>query len=183
MALTLFGKSNPGGKLPVTFPRSVGQVPIYYAHRNTGRPPDPKEKYSSKYLDSSFEPLYPFGYGLSYSSFAFSGLEISPAAIGPGGTVRVSFEVKNVSRRAGDEVAQVYIRDEAGSETRPVRELKGFQRLTLAPGESRRLTFELGPEELGWHYAGGFAVEPGRFRVYAGSSSVGGLEASFKVAP
>ncbi|MBI4350266.1 MAG: glycoside hydrolase family 3 C-terminal domain-containing protein [Elusimicrobia bacterium] len=183
VAQTLFGKANPGGKLPVTFPRSVGQVPIYYAHRNTGRPPNPKEKYSSKYIDSSFEPLYPFGYGLSYSSFAYSGLEVSPPAIKPGGKVRVSFEVKNVSRRAGDEVAQVYIKDEAGSETRPVRELKGFQRLALAPGESRRLTFELGPEELGWHYTGGFAVEPGGFKVYAGSSSVGGLEASFKVEP
>jgi len=183
VAQTLFGKSNPGGKLPVTFPRSVGQVPIYYGHRNTGRPPDAREKYTSKYIDSSFEPLYPFGYGLSYSSFTFSGLTVSPSAIKAGGKVEVSFEVKNVSRRAGDEVAQVYIKDEAGSETRPVRELKGFQRVTLAPGESRVLTFELGPEELGWHYAKGFAVEPGRFKVYAGNSSSGGLEASFEVVP
>lgn len=183
VARTLFGKSNPGGKLPVTFPRSVGQVPVYYAHRNTGRPPDAKEKYTSKYIDSSFEPLYPFGYGLSYSSFTYSGLSVSPAAIKPDGKVRVSVEVKNVSDRAGDEVAQVYIKDEAGSETRPVRELKGFQRVTLAPGEARVLTFELGPEELGWHYAGGYAVEPGRFKIYAGGSSAAGLEASFEVKP
>jgi beta-glucosidase len=181
VAQTLFGKSNPGGKLPVTFPRSVGQVPVYYGHRNTGRPPDAKEKYTSKYIDSSFEPLYPFGYGLSYSSFTFSGLTVSPAAIKPDGKVRVSVEVKNVSDRAGDEVAQVYLKDEAGSETRPVRELKGFQRVTLAPGEARVLTFELGPEELGWHYAGGYAVEPGRFKVYAGGSSAAGLEAAFEV--
>lgn len=183
VAQTLFGKSNPGGKLPVTFPRSVGQVPVYYAHRNTGRPPDAREKYTSKYIDSSFEPLYPFGYGLSYSSFTFSGLTVSPAAIKPDGKVQVSVEVRNVSDRAGDEVAQVYIKDEAGSETRPVRELKGFQRVTLAPGEARVITFELGPEELGWHYAGGYAVEPGRFKVYAGSSSAAGLEAAFEVAP
>jgi beta-glucosidase len=183
VAQTLFGKSNPGGKLPVTFPRSVGQVPVYYGHRNTGRPPDAKEKYTSKYIDSSFEPLYPFGYGLSYSSFAFSGLAVSPASIKPDGKVQVSVEVKNVSGRAGDEVAQVYIKDEAGSETRPVRELKGFQRVTLAPGEARVLTFELGPEEIGWHYAGGYGVEPGRFKVYAGSSSVGGLEGVFEVRP
>ncbi len=183
VAQTLFGKSNPGGKLPVTFPRSVGQVPVYYAHRNTGRPPDAKEKYTSKYIDSSFEPLYPFGYGLSYSSFAFSGLSVSPAAIKPDGKVQVSVEVRNVSDRAGDEVAQVYIKDEAGSETRPVRELKGFRRVTLAPGEARVLTFELGPAELGWHYAGGYGVEPGRFKVYAGSSSVAGLEAAFEVKP
>lgn len=183
VAQTLFGRSNPGGKLPVTFPRSVGQVPVYYGHRNTGRPPDAKEKYTSKYIDSSFKPLYPFGYGLSYSSFAFSGLAVSPASVKPDGKVQVSVEVRNVSDRAGDEVAQVYIKDEAGSETRPVRELKGFQRVTLAPGEARVLTFELGPEELGWHYAGGFAVEPGRFKVYAGSSSVGGLEGVFEVKP
>jgi beta-glucosidase len=183
VAQTLFGKSNPGGKLPVTFPRSVGQVPVYYGHRNTGRPPDAKEKYTSKYIDSSFEPLYPFGYGLSYSSFAFSGLTVSPASIKPDGKVQVSVEVRNVSGRAGDEVAQVYIKDEAGSETRPVRELKGFQRVTLVPGEARVLTFELGPEEIGWHYAGGYGVEPGRFKVYAGSSSVGGLEGVFEVRP
>jgi len=181
VARTLFGKANPGGKLPVTFPRSVGQVPVYYGHRNTGRPPDAKEKYTSKYIDSSFEPLYPFGYGLSYSSFTFSGLTVSPAAIKPDGKVRVSVEVRNVSDRAGDEVAQVYIKDEAGSETRPVSELKGFQRVTLAPGEARVLTFELGPEEIGWHYAGGYAVEPGRFKVYAGGSSAAGLEAAFEV--
>lgn len=183
VAQTLFGEANPGGKLPVTFPRSAGQVPVYYAHRNTGRPPNPKEKYSSKYIDSPYEPLYHFGYGLSYSSFSFSGLAVSPPAIKPGGKVQVSFEIRNVSLRSGDEVAQLYIKDEAGSETRPVRELKGFQRVTLSPGEARRLTFDLGPEELGWHYAGGFAVEPGRFKVYAGSSSVGGLEASFEVLP
>lgn len=182
VARTLYGKANPGGKLPVTFPRSVGQVPIYYAARSTGRPPDPKEKYTSKYIDSPVTPLYPFGYGLSYSSFSVSGLAVSPAVIKPDGKVTVSVEVRNAAGPEGDEVVQVYIKDEAGSETRPARELKAFRRVTLAPGEARTLTFELGPAELGWHYAGGFAVEPGKFRVYAGNSSAARLEAGFEVA-
>jgi beta-glucosidase len=180
-AEVLFGKTNPGGKLPVTFPRSLGQVPVYYAHRNTGRPPSVDEKYSSKYTDAPVTPLYPFGYGLSYSAFAYSGLTVSPAAVKPGGTVKVKVDVANISARAGDEITQLYIRDVAGSETRPVRELKGFKRVTLAPGEKKTLEFELGPAELGYHYAGGFAVEPGEFKVYAASSSVGGLEARFEV--
>ena len=183
VAQTLFGLANPGGKLPVTFPRSVGQVPIYYAQRATGRPTSLTEKYSSRYIDSSSTPLYPFGYGLSYSSFTFSNLLVSPAGIKPDGKALVSVDVKNVSARAGDEVAQLYIRDPAGSETRPLRELKGFERVTLAPGESRTLRFELTPAELGWHYAGGFAVEPGTFKVYVGSSSASGLETSFEVLP
>jgi len=182
-AQVLFGKYNPGGKLPVTFPRTLGQVPIYYARRSTGRPTSLTEKYTSRYQDSSSAPLYPFGYGLSYSSFSFSGLSVTPAAIKPDGQLKVRLDVKNVSQRAGDEVAQIYIKDVAGSETRPMRELKGFERVTLAPGEQRTLEFVLGPAELGWHYAGGFAVEPGQFKVYAGSSSVGGLEASFEVTP
>ncbi|MFA6435135.1 MAG: glycoside hydrolase family 3 N-terminal domain-containing protein [Elusimicrobiales bacterium] len=182
VARTLFGLANPGGKLPVTFPRTVGQVPIYYNHRNTGRPPNAANKYSSKYLDSPVEPLYPFGYGLSYSSFALSGLALTPSTIAPDGAVKVGVEVLNLSSRTGDEVVQLYIRDLAGSETRPVRELKGFQRVTLAPGEKKRLTFELGPAELGYYYSGGFAVEPGLFRIYVSTSSEGGLEAALTVA-
>lgn len=182
-AQTLFGKANPGGKLPVTFPRTLGQVPIYYAHRSTGRPPSAAEKYSSKYIDAPAEPLYPFGYGLSYSSFAYTGLALSTGALQAGGSLKVKFYVTNLSPRTGDEVAQVYVRDLAGSETRPVRELKGFRRVTLAPGEKAALEFELGPAELGYHYAGGYAVEPGAFEVYASSSSEGGLSARFEVLP
>jgi len=182
VALALFGGANPGGKLPVTFPRSVGQVPIYYNHRSPGRPYSAADKYTSKYLDSPVDPLYPFGYGLSYSSFTLSGLSVSPASIEPDGSVKVQVTVENISTKAGDEVVQLYIRDAAGSETRPVRELKGFKRVTLAPGEKRTLEFELGPEELGYYYAGGFfEVEPGIFKVYAAASSVGGLETSFEV--
>lgn len=183
VARTLFGLNNPGGKLPVTFPRGVGQVPVYYARRTTGRPTSLTEKYSSRYIDSSSAPLYPFGYGLSYSSFTFSGLSVAPASIKPGGKALVRVDVRNVSGRAGDEVAQLYIKDAAGSETRPARELKGFQRVTLGPGERRTLEFELTPAELGWHYAGGFAVEPGNFKIYAGNSSEAALEASLEVRP
>jgi len=182
VAKVLFGKGNPGGKLPVTFPRSLGQVPLYYNHRNPGRPFDPNNKYTSKYLDSPVDPLYPFGYGLSYSSFTLSGLSVAPASIKPDGSVTARVDVQNVSSRPGDEVVQLYIRQASGSETRPVRELKGFKRVTLAPGEKKTLEFGLGPKELGYYYAGGFAVEPGRFNVYAATSSVGGLEASFEVA-
>ncbi|MCX5786169.1 MAG: glycoside hydrolase family 3 C-terminal domain-containing protein [Elusimicrobia bacterium] len=181
VARVLFGKGNPGGKLPVTFPRSIGQVPIYYNHRSPGRPAAASDKYTSKYLDSPVEPLYPFGYGLSYSSFTLSALSVSPARIKPDGSVKARVSVENISSKTGDEVVQLYIRDAAGSETRPVRELKGFKRVTLAPGEKKMLEFELGPKELGYYYAGGFAVEPGVFSVYAATSSVGGLESSFEV--
>ena len=181
VAQVLFGKGNPGGKLPVTFPRSIGQVPVYYNHRSPGRPAKASEKYTSKYMDLSAEPLYPFGYGLSYSSFTLSGLSVSPAVIKPDGSVKAQVSVENVSSRTGDEVVQLYIRDMAGSETRPVRELKGFKRVTLSPGEKKTLEFDLGPKELGYYYAGGFAVEPGGFKVYAATSSAGGLESSFEV--
>jgi len=181
VARTLFGLANPGGKLPVTFPRTLGQVPLYYNHRNTGRPPSPSEKYTSKYIDSPVEPLYPFGYGMSYSSFTLSGLSLSSGEITPAGAVKVSVDVSNLSSKAGDEVVQLYIRDAAGSETRPVRELKGFKRVTLAPGEKKMLEFELGPAELGYYYSGGFAVEPGVFKIYVSTSSAGGLEAVLRV--
>ncbi len=183
VAQTLFGRSNPGGKLPVTFPLTLGQVPIYYAHRSTGRPPSAAEKYSSKYTDSPVEPLYPFGYGLSYSSFTYSGLSVTPAKIKADGKAIVKVAVTNSSSRSGDEIAQLYIRDAAGSETRPVRELKGFKRVTLSPGETKTLEFELGPAELGYYYEDGFAVEPGLFGVYASGSSEGGLEARLEVMP
>ncbi|MEI7481087.1 MAG: glycoside hydrolase family 3 N-terminal domain-containing protein [Elusimicrobiota bacterium] len=181
VARTLFGLANPGGKLPVTFPRTVGQVPLYYNHRSTGRPTSPSDKYTSKYIDSQVEPLYPFGYGLSYSSFTLSGLSLSSAKIGPAGAVAVRVDISNISSKAGDEVVQLYIRDIAGSETRPVRELKGFKRVTLAPGEKKNVTFDLGPAELGYYYFGGFAVEPGVFKIYVATSSAGGLEAMLEV--
>lgn len=182
MADVLFGDVNPGGKLPMTFPRAVGQLPLYYNHKNTGRPPDAANKYTSKYLDLPWTPLYPFGHGLSYTEFRYSSLQLSAPGIRPGASLTVSVEVENIGTRAGDEVAQLYLRDLASSVTRPVRELKGFERITLRPGEKRLLRFILRPEHLGFYDRSmRFIVEPGMFRLYVGGSSEGGLEASFEV--
>ena len=168
-------------RLPVTFPRALGQVPIYYAHKNTGRPPS-ENKYSSKYLDVPVTPLYPFGYGLSYTRFRLAELRLSARSIRPDGRLRVSVDVENTGPRPGDEVVQLYIRDATASAVRPVRELRGWERLSLAPGERRRVEFELTPEHLGaLDGALRFGVEPGEFQVFVGSSSVGGLESSFEV--
>jgi beta-glucosidase len=182
IADVLFGDVNPGGKLPVSFPRSVGQEPLYYNHMNTGRPPDANNKYTSKYLDVPWTPLYPFGYGLSYTQFELTNLQLSAERISPAGRLTVSVEVENKGARTGDEVVQLYIRDVAASLTRPVKELKGFERITLRPGERRRVSFTLGPEHLGFYNREmRFVVEPGAFRVMVGADSASGIEASFEV--
>jgi beta-glucosidase len=182
LADVLFGDVNPGGKLPVTFPRSVGQIPLYYNHKNTGRPASPENRYASKYLDMPVTPLFPFGYGLSYTQFRLTNLQLSSRRIHPDESLTVSIEVANIGKRAGDEVVQLYLRDLAASITRPVKELKGFQRITLQPGEKRRVSFTLTPEQLGfYHRDGRFVIEPGAFKVMVGNSSVGGLEAGFEV--
>ena len=179
----LFGDVNPGAKLPVTFPRTVGQVPIYYNHMNTGRPPEAENRYTSKYLDAPWTPLFPFGFGLSYTNFKITNLQLSAPPIQADGTLTVSVDVENVGRRAGDEVVQLYIRDVVATMTRPVKELKGFQRVTLQPGEKRRVTFVLDREQLGfWNREMRYVVEPGEFRVMVGSSSADVIEAKFEVA-
>lgn len=181
---TLFGDSNPGGKLPVTFPRSVGQIPIYYNQKRTGRPFDASQKYTSKYLDVPNTPLFPFGYGLSYTRFGISDLRLSKTNIAPVESVTVSVELENLGARSGDEVVQVYVQDVAASVTRPVRELKGFRRLNLRSGEKRRVEFVLSPKELGFYNRDmKFTVEPGEFRIYVGNSSEGGLVGDLTVAP
>jgi len=178
----LFGDVNPGGKLPVTVPRAVGQVPIYYNHMNTGRPPEAQNRYTSKYYDLPWTPLFPFGYGLSYTTFKIANLQLSAPRIVATGKLTVSVEVENTGRRAGDEVVQLYIRDLVASMTRPVKELKGFQRVSLQPGEKRRVEFVLGPEHLGfWNRDMRYVVEPGEFQVMVGSNSVDVLEAKFNV--
>jgi beta-glucosidase len=182
VADVLFGDFNPGGKLPVSFPRTVGQVPIYYNHKNTGRPPT-EDHFTSRYLDVPVTPLYPFGYGLSYTSFRYSNLQLSAKSIGLKQQLRVSAEVENVGKLSGDEVVELYIRDLVASMSRPVKELKGFQKISLAPGEKKRVEFVLRKEDLGFFStpAKEFVVEPGEFKVWVGTNSVEGLDASFTV--
>jgi beta-glucosidase len=182
IADVLFGDVNPGGKLPVTFPRTVGQVPIYYNHMNTGRPPEASSRYNSKYLDVPWTPQFPFGFGLSYTQFKISNLQLSAPSISTAGRLTVSVEVVNAGKRTGDEVVQLYIRDVAASMTRPVKELKGFKRITLKPGETQRVEFQLGPEHLGFYNREmKYVVEPGEFKVMVGSSSEDVIEKTFDV--
>jgi len=181
LAAVLFGDVNPSGKLPATFPRAVGQIPLYYNHKNTGRPTGP-DKYTSKYTDLSVTPLFPFGHGLSYTTFGYSDLRLSAPRIAPAGTLRVSVTVTNTGTREGAEVVQLYVHDEVASVTRPVRQLAGFRRVSLKPGEARTLDFQLTSKELGlYDQSMKFVVEPGKFRVFVGGSSVGGLEGEFEI--
>ncbi len=181
LADVLFGDVNPGGKLPITFPRSVGQIPIYYNHLNTGRPAT-KDRYTSRYIDSPVSPLFPFGHGLSYTQFRLAGLRLDRPSIRRDGSLGVQVDVRNLGERAGDEVVQLYIRDVASSVVRPVKELRGFQRVSLRPGEQQTVRFTLSPRELGSHDSQmHFVVEPGQFRLFAGTSSDGGLETGFEV--
>ena len=183
LAAVLFGDVSPSGKLPVTFPRAVGQIPLYYNHKNTGRPTGP-EKYTSKYIDLPVTPLFPFGHGLSYTTFSYSDLRLSAPRITPTGTLRASVSVTNTGSREAAEVVQLYVHDEVASVTRPVRALAGFRRVSLKPGEARTVEFSLTAKELGLYNKDmKFVVEPGKFRVFVGGSSVGGLEGEFEVAP
>src|SRR5438477_8505976 len=181
LAAVLFGDVSPSGKLPATFPRAVGQIPLYYNHKNTGRPTG-SEKYTSKYIDLPVTPLFPFGHGLSYPTFSYSDLRLSAPRITPTGTLRASVSVTNTGSHEGAEVAQLYVHDEVASVTRPVRTLAGFRRVSLKPGEARPVDFQLTSKELGLYNKDmKFVVEPGKFRVFVGGSSVGGLEAEFEV--
>jgi beta-glucosidase len=179
---TLFGDANPGGKLPVSFPRSVGQIPLYYNHKRTGRPILTTNKYTSKYLDIGNSPLYPFGYGLSYTRFQLQNLRLHKLQIRPNENVKITIDVTNRGKVAGDEVVQLYIHDIAATVTRPVRELKGFRRVTLDPGEKRTVEFTLTPKDL--EFLGRDlkpVIEPGEFQVIVGTSSDNGLQSVFEV--
>ncbi len=163
LAEVLFGDVNPSGKLPASFPRSVGQLPLFYGHKPTAL---------RGYLFESNRPLFAFGHGLSYTTFTYSTPTISPARIAPDGRATASVEVTNTGSRAGDEVVQLYLRAEVSRVTRPVMELKGFQRITLAPGEKRTVTFQIGPDQLSYHGVEvKRVVEPGRFQLMVGGSS------------
>ena len=182
IADVLFGDVTPGGKLPVTFPRTVGQVPIYYNHMNTGRPPEAENRYTSKYVDGPWMPLFPFGYGLTYTNVRISNLQLSATRIRESDKLTVSVDVANGGRRAGEEVVQLYIRDPVATMTRPVKELKAFQRVTLQPGQLRRVEFTLTADQLAfWNREMRYVVEPGEFRVMVGSNSEDVIEAKFEV--
>jgi beta-glucosidase len=179
---------NPSGKLTASWPRSMGQIPIYYSHKNTGRPASEAgtkqfaESFKSVYIDAPNSPLFPFGYGLSYTRFTYSDLHIAQPALGLTDTLAVSATVTNTGERAGAEVVQLYVRDLVGSVTRPVKELKGFQKITLQPGEKRTVSFAVPVSELGFTGLDmRYVVEPGEFKVWLGPDSASGLEGSFTV--
>jgi len=182
VADVLFGDYNPGGKLPSTFPRATGQIPIYYNHRNTGRPADSANHYTSKYLDLPWTPLFPFGFGLSYTTFSYANLRVSAPSIRAGDSITVTVEVKNAGDRAGDEVAQLYVRDSVASVAEPVKALKGARRVTLQPGETRTVVFKLGPEAMSlYDRQMRRVVEPGTFVVFAGTNSNDVIATRFEV--
>jgi len=184
IAQTLYGLNNPGGKLTMTFPRTLGQVPIYYNHKNTGRPylgaKDPEQKYKSRYIDSDNSPLYPFGYGLSYTSFAYSNLKLSSKNMNANGTIKVTIDVSNTGNYDGEEVVQLYVKDKIGSVTRPMRELKGFKKILLKKGEKQTVEFELSADDLRFYdIKMQFVAEPGDFEVFVGGSSAAALSDTF----
>jgi beta-glucosidase len=171
IADVLFGDYNPSGKLPITFPRNVGQIPIFYNAKNTGRPMS-EDKYTSKYLDVPNTPLYPFGYGLSYTTFEYSDIRLSDSEMQMDGSLHASVTVTNTGERSGEEVVQLYIRQLVGSLTRPVKELKGFEKIALEPGESREVSFSLDWEDLAFYNADNeFRAEPGEFHLFIGTNS------------
>lgn len=184
IAQTLYGINNPSGKLPMTFPRNVGQVPIYYNYKNTGRPylgtADPEQKYKSRYIDVDNSPLYPFGFGMSYTKFEYSNLRLSSKSINFEGKLKVSVDVANTGNYDGEEVVQLYVKDEVGSVTRPVKELKCFKKLLLKKGEKKTVEFELTADDLRFYNIDmKFVAEPGDFEVSAGGSSVTDLKDKF----
>jgi len=182
IADVLFGAYNPSGKLPVTIPRSEGQIPIYYNHKHTGRAFDANDRYTTKYIDEEHGPQYPFGYGLSFTEFEYSNLELDKSSLHAREIMSIEVTVKNSGPVAGEEVVQLYVRDMIGSVTRPVLELEGFQKIMLNPGESQTIHFTLSAEELRfWDKDMQFSWEPGDFKVFVGPNSGDLLEADFKL--
>lgn len=182
IADVLFGDYNPSGKLPVTFPRTVGQVPIFYNMKNTGRPFDANNKYTSKYLDESNDPLYPFGFGLSYTTFTYGEVTLNKTSLTGKDTLEVAVTVTNAGSSEGRETIQLYVQDEVGSVTRPVKELKGFRQVNLQPGESREVRFKLTSDDLSYYRKDmTFGTEPGKYRVFLGGNSRDVVQAGFQL--
>ena len=181
IAETLLGDSSPSGRLPLSWPRSVGQIPIYYNHKNTGRPSSP-DRWHTGYLDLSGEPLYPFGYGLTYTSFSYSDLRVQSPMISKDGVLQVTAQVENSGKREGTEVVQLYVRDRVGPTSRPVRELKGFQRITLAPGERKTVRFSVKANDLGSYDPEMHWVVPsGNYDVWVAPDAASGIQGAFAV--
>lgn len=182
VANVLFGEVNPSGKLAMTFPRHVGQVPIYYAHKNTGRPPVENERYTSQYIDMPWTPLFPFGYGLSYTSYKYDNLALDKQSVGPAGSLKVTVNVTNTGKVPGVEIVQLYVRDLAAAQTRPVKQLRGFERVQLDPGQTATVSFDLSATDLGFYNElQQYIVEPGAFKLWVGPNSQEGLEADFEI--
>lgn len=183
IADVLFGDYNPSGKLPVSFPRHVGQLPLYYNHKNTGRPSDGSNNvFSSHYTDESNKPLFPFGYGLSYTTFSYSDLRLNSNVLNRGGELLVSVTVRNTGTVAGEEVVQLYVRDLIGSITRPVKELKGFEKVSLKAGESKTVQFRITEKDLAFYGADlKFNAEPGDFHLWVGPNSEEGIKTTFSL--
>jgi beta-glucosidase len=185
IADVLFGDVNPSGKLSTSFPQNVGQIPIYYNHKNTGRPlPEhvKYEKFRTAYMDVSNEPLYHFGYGLSYTVFEYSDLQLSGSNISQDENLQVTVDVTNTGEYDGKEVVQLYIQDLVGSVTRPVKELKGFKKIFLKAGESKEVIFSLTAADLSFYNSDlDFVCEPGAFKAFVGGDSKDALEATFTV--
>ncbi|MBI3482662.1 MAG: glycoside hydrolase family 3 C-terminal domain-containing protein, partial [Bacteroidetes bacterium] len=183
IADVLFGDVNPSGKLTTTFPQNVGQVPIYYAHKNTGRPLGNDKwfaKFRSNYLDVSNEPVYPFGFGLSYSQFSYGEIRLDKSEMTLADSLSVSIDVTNRGVREGEEVVQLYTHDVDGSVTRPVKELKAFNKILLKPGETRTLKFKLANSDLSFYKSDlSFGSEPGKFEVFVGTNSRDTKKAEF----
>ncbi|WP_346857931.1 beta-glucosidase BglX [uncultured Draconibacterium sp.] len=180
IADVLFGGYNPSGKLTMTFPRSVGQIPIYYNHQNTGRPFDENNKFTSKYLDISNEPVYPFGYGLSYTSFEYSDVEINKSKLNGNDKLIAKVTLTNTGDRAGEEVVQLYISDPVASISRPVKELKNYKKIMLQPGEKKEIVFEITPDDLKFYNSELiYDWEPGEFSIQIGTNSQDVKTASF----
>lgn len=182
----LFGDENPSGKLTATFPRSVGQIPIYYSAKNTGRPLANKEgtfeKFRSNYIDERNEPLFPFGYGLSYTTFLYTNLKLTSDKMSANGKVIASVDITNTGNFNGKEVVQLYIRDVVGSVTRPIKELKGFQKIYLNKGETKTVRFEISVDDLKFYNADlEFVAEPGMFDVFIGTNSDSHEKVSFEL--
>jgi len=178
----LFGEYNPSGKLPVTFPYALGQIPIYYNHKNSGRPGSQDQKFTSRYLDIPNDPLFPFGFGLSYTQFAYNNLNLSESIVADDKPLEVRVDVKNTGQVTGTETVQLYIRDLVGSVTRPVKELKGFTKVMLKAGEVQTISFTVTREDLSFYNREGvWGAEPGKFKVFVGTNSQNTIEAGFEL--